>query len=246
MRQPRKNCGSLNRLDREMRETPRIRDGGDAYYPSSARATASGSLAITVSNTCAALSGRCAPLLPISNRSERQVEARGEFFLRQIELLTQSAHAGHASRTCKLGVRRRRSILVRYSGAMALLFAHSVEGTPIRIRWLLRIELKLRDISFFMRLRSSCGDDANDLASHRAGDEEHSAIDQADHVEAQLARRIEIIELDREWIQEHPRGGLEVVYSNSGASSICGTSTRPLSVMRISGMTDSGIRLKPM
>ena len=32
----------------------------------------------------------------------------------------------------------------------------------------------------------------------------------------------------------------------SGSSSICGTSTRPLSVIRISGMTDSGIRLNPM
>ena len=36
------------------------------------------------------------------------------------------------------------------------------------------------------------------------------------------------------------------LYSNSGASSICGTSTSPLSVMRISGITDSGIRLKPI
>ena len=34
--------------------------------------------------------------------------------------------------------------------------------------------------------------------------------------------------------------------SNSGTWVISGTSTMPLSVMRISGMTDSGIRLKPM
>jgi len=39
------------------------------------------------------------------------------------------------------------------------------------------------------------------------------------------------------------RAGLD---SNSGTSVIAGTSTRPLSVMRISGMTESGIRLKPM
>lgn len=37
-----------------------------------------------------------------------------------------------------------------------------------------------------------------------------------------------------------------LAHSNSGVSSICGTSTRPLSVMRISGITDSGIRLKPI
>ena len=34
--------------------------------------------------------------------------------------------------------------------------------------------------------------------------------------------------------------------SNSGTCFIAGTSTRPLSVMRISGMTESGIRLKPI
>jgi len=34
--------------------------------------------------------------------------------------------------------------------------------------------------------------------------------------------------------------------SNNGAISISGTSTRPLSVIRISGMTESGMRLKPM
>ena len=35
-------------------------------------------------------------------------------------------------------------------------------------------------------------------------------------------------------------------YSNSGVSSISGTNTSPLSVIRISGITDSGIRLNPM
>ena len=34
--------------------------------------------------------------------------------------------------------------------------------------------------------------------------------------------------------------------SNSGVIVISGTSTSPLSVMRISGITESGIRLKPM
>jgi len=49
------------------------------------------------------------------------------------------------------------------------------------------------------------------------------------------------------------RGGgsiaMSLVYSaasNNGTWVISGTSTMPLSVMRISGMTDSGIRLKPM
>jgi hypothetical protein len=42
--------------------------------------------------------------------------------------------------------------------------------------------------------------------------------------------------------------GIFVAYavSTSGTISISGTSTRPLSVMRISGMTESGMRLKPM
>jgi hypothetical protein len=57
------------------------------------------------------------------------------------------------------------------------------------------------------------------------------------------------------WVTNHPGGEVFTAlvgarrgraYSNSGASSICGTSTRPLSVMRISGMTDNGIRLKPI
>src|SRR5579859_2121699 len=56
--------------------------------------------------------------------------------------------------------------------------------------------LNLVILPFFMRLRSSCGYDASDLAPHRVGDEEHSPIDQTDRVEAQLAGGVEIIKLD--------------------------------------------------
>ena len=37
-------------------------------------------------------------LLPIAHGSERQVKPRGEFFLRQLQLLAQSRHRRHAAR----------------------------------------------------------------------------------------------------------------------------------------------------
>jgi hypothetical protein len=43
---------------------------------------------------------------------------------------------------------------------MALLLAHGVEGAPIGLRRLPRIEPKSRDTSFFMWLRSSRGNNA--------------------------------------------------------------------------------------
>src|SRR5437588_6384522 len=61
-------------------------------------------------------------------------------------------------------------------------------------------------LPLFMRFRSSCGYDANDVASQRAGDEEHSAVDQADGVEARLSGGIEIVKLDQVRVQEHLRG----------------------------------------
>jgi len=42
-----------------------------------------------------------------------------------------------------------------------------------------------------MRFRSSGGYDSNDGAPHRVGNEQHSAVDQADGVESQLAGDIE-------------------------------------------------------
>src|ERR1700736_5319306 len=55
----------------------------------------------------------------------------------------------------------------------------------------LGLSLNLVILPFFMRLRSSCGYDANDVASQRIGDEEHSAVDQTDGVEARLASGVE-------------------------------------------------------
>src|SRR5260370_17130297 len=72
------------------------------------------------------------------------------------------------------------------------------------------LSLNLVILPFFMRLRSSCGYDANDVVPHRIGDEEHSAVDQADSVEAQLASAVEVIELDHVRVQDH-FGGLSKV-----------------------------------
>jgi len=55
-----------------------------------------------------------------------------------------------------------------------------------------------------MRLCSSGRYDANDIASHRVSDEDHSAIDQTEGVETQLSGGIEIVKLDHVWIQELP------------------------------------------
>jgi nitrogen fixation-related uncharacterized protein len=67
------------------------------------------------------------------------------------------------------------------------------------------LSLNLVILSFFMWLRSSGGYDANDVASHRLDDEEHSAVYQSDGVEAQLASGVEVIELDYVRIQELSR-----------------------------------------
>jgi hypothetical protein len=54
-----------------------------------------------------------------------------------------------------------------------------------------------------MRLRSSGGYDPDGFACDRIGDEKHSPIDQADDIEALFVADLDIIELDRVWIQEH-------------------------------------------
>src|SRR5579863_4061948 len=72
------------------------------------------------------------------------------------------------------------------------------------------LSLNLVILPFFMRLRSSCGYDASDIAPHRVGDEEHSPVDQTDRVEAQLAGGIEIIKLDHIGVEEHLRRRSEV------------------------------------
>src|SRR5687768_16907349 len=72
------------------------------------------------------------------------------------------------------------------------------------------LSLNLVILPFFMRLRSSCGYDASDVAPHRIGDEEHSAVDETDSAESQLATSIEIIKLDHIGAQEHLRRRSEV------------------------------------
>src|SRR5208282_6838241 len=70
--------------------------------------------------------------------------------------------------------------------------------------------LNLVILPFFMRLRSSGGYDADDVASHRVSDEEHPAVDQTNSIETRLASGVEIIELNHIWIQEDFRRSSEV------------------------------------
>jgi RNA polymerase sigma factor (sigma-70 family) len=65
-------------------------------------------------------------------------------------------------------------------------------------------------LPFFMRFCPSGGNDANDRPSHRVSDKEHTAIDQADGVEAQFVGGVTIIELDDVHVQEHLGGRAEV------------------------------------
>jgi hypothetical protein len=61
-----------------------------------------------------------------------------------------------------------------------------------------------------MTLRSSGGYDADNVVSQRVSDKEHPAVDYADSIEAQLAGRFDVIELDQIRVQEHPGGSFEV------------------------------------
>src|ERR1700694_1869757 len=88
-------------------------------------------------------------LLPISHSPEWEVEPRRKLFLRQIQPCAQRPHSRHAASARELRLGRGRSIGVRNSGTMARLFAHGVEGAPICLWRLLRIELKSRDTFFF-------------------------------------------------------------------------------------------------
>src|SRR5215216_7333567 len=72
------------------------------------------------------------------------------------------------------------------------------------------LNLNLVIFPFFMRLRSSRGYDANDIAPHRIGDEEHAAVDKTNCIEARLAGGTEIVELDHRRVQEHLRGRSEL------------------------------------
>src|SRR5882757_1628968 len=95
------------------------------------------------------LVGAVRALLPISHGTEREVETRRKLFLRQVQLLAQRAHSRHATSAGKLRFRCRQSIWIRNGGTMTRLFAHRVEGAPIALWRLLRVELKSRDTSSF-------------------------------------------------------------------------------------------------
>ena len=81
------------------------------------------------------------------------------------------------------------------------------------------LSLNLVVLPFFMRLRSSRGNDPNHVPSHRVADEQHPAVDQTDGAEARLATGIAIVELDHVWVQEHLRGRSKVdtVFLSVGA-----------------------------
>jgi hypothetical protein len=73
------------------------------------------------------------------------------------------------------------------------------------------LSLNLVILPFFMRLRSSDGYDADDLASHRVSDEEHSAVDQANSIETQSASDLDATGHGGELVDEDgARGRLHV------------------------------------
>src|SRR6516164_9483430 len=68
---------------------------------------------------------------------------------------------------------------------------------------LFALSLNLVIFPFFMRLRSSGGYDAHNVAPYRVSDEEHSVVDQTNGIKTQLAGGIEVIELDHVRVQKH-------------------------------------------
>src|SRR5262245_45525399 len=70
--------------------------------------------------------------------------------------------------------------------------------------------LNLVVLPFFMGLGASRRNDAGHIASDRIGDNEQPAVDEADRIEAGLARGIAVLEIDDEGIKEHLRGRPEV------------------------------------
>src|SRR5258708_7762850 len=171
-------------------------DGAHFGYGLSARTTASGSFAITVRSTCAALSGRCAPC------SQSRTVPSGRW-----------NRAANSSCVRFSFLRKARTVGTRRARASCAPVAGGQSGSESAARWrssslmasntrqsvlggLFGLSLNFVILPFFMRLCPSGGYDANDRPSHRVGDEKHSAFDQADSIEAQLVDRIEIVELD--------------------------------------------------
>ena len=173
----------------------RSHDVDGPHQPSSARATASGSLAITISSTCAALSG---PGARPPNLEPCQAGGRSapRTLLASNSAPDARANARHTSSTREPCSGRGRSVWIRSGGSMMLLITHGVESAPIRF-WrlmenglvspsvegtpqggplspllsnlVLDMSLNLMIFPLFMRLRCSRGDDANDVTSRRFG-----------------------------------------------------------------------------
>src|SRR5258705_6669923 len=165
---------------------------------------------MTLSSTCAALSGRCAPC------SQSRTVPSGRWNRAANSSCVKFSLWRNA---CTVGTRRARASCASVAGRAS--------GSETAARWrcsslmaskarqsvlggLFELSLNLVILPFFMRLRSSCGYDASDLVPHRIGDKQHSPVDQTDSVEAQLAGGIEIIKLDHVRVQEHLRRRLEV------------------------------------
>src|SRR5712671_2210174 len=165
---------------------------------------------MTLSSTCAALSGRCAPC------SQSRTVPSGRWNRAANSSCVKFSLWRNA---CTVGTRRARASCASVAGGAS--------GSETAARWrcsslmaskarqsvfggFFGLSLNLVILPFFMRLCSSCGYDANDVVPHRIGDEEHSAVDQADSVQAQLASVVEVIELDHVRVREHFRGRSKV------------------------------------
>src|SRR5437763_16248151 len=88
-------------------------------------------------------------LFPVSNCSQGKMEPRRELLLGELQLFSQSTDGRHTMCLCKLRRSSWRTVPIMHGGLMAILFAHGIEGTPIRLRELLRVQSIFRDISFF-------------------------------------------------------------------------------------------------
>src|SRR5438132_9475346 len=151
---------------------------------------------MTVSSTCAALSGRCAPCsqsrtVPSGrwNRAANSFCVRFSFLRKARTVGTRRARASCASlaggQSGSESAARWRSFSLMASKARQSVFGG-----------FFGLSLNLVIPFSFMRFRSSGGYDANDRPSHRVGDEEHSGVDHANCVETQLVGGVEIVELD--------------------------------------------------
>src|SRR5437016_9986879 len=87
-------------------------------------------------------------LFPISNCSQRKMEAGRELLLGELQLFPQSTDGRHTTCPCKMRRSSWRAVLIVNGGLMAILFAHGIEGPPIRLRTSLRVESIFRGISF--------------------------------------------------------------------------------------------------